>query len=153
MLVTLLGIVILVKPLQYSNAAVPMLVTPLPIVILVKPLQPPNAQPPMLVTVLGIVILVIAVWFRNASVPMLVTGRPKIVAGIVTAPPAPVYPVRVIALPLMVKLKTLEKLSVLNFRLAASTVIAVKPLQPPNAPSPILVTLAGMVMLVKPLQP
>ena len=130
MLVTLLGIVILVKPLQYSNAAVPMLVTPLPIVILVKPLQPPNAQPPMLVTVLGIVILVIAVWFRNASVPMLVTGRPKIVAGIVTAPPAPVYPVRVIALPLMVKLKTLEKLSVLNFRLAASTVIAVKPLQP-----------------------
>ena len=40
MLVTLLGIVMLVKPLQFRNALEPMLVTPLGIVMLVKPLQP-----------------------------------------------------------------------------------------------------------------
>ena len=40
MLVTLFGIVILVKPVQLQNAASPMLVTLSGIVILVKPLQP-----------------------------------------------------------------------------------------------------------------
>ena len=39
MLVTLLGIVTLVRPLQSENALSPMLVTLLPIVTLVRPLQ------------------------------------------------------------------------------------------------------------------
>jgi hypothetical protein len=47
----------------------------------------------MLVTLLGIVTLVRLVLSRNASSPMLVTGRPPMELGIVTAPPAPVYPV------------------------------------------------------------
>ena len=42
MLVTLSGIVMLVKLLQSSNALTPMLVTPFPIVTLVKPLHPEN---------------------------------------------------------------------------------------------------------------
>ena len=40
MLVTMSGIVMLVKPLQYENAHSPMLVTLSGIVTLVKPLQP-----------------------------------------------------------------------------------------------------------------
>ena len=43
MLVTLFGIVILVKPLQSENAPLPMLVTLSGIVMLVKPLHPQNA--------------------------------------------------------------------------------------------------------------
>jgi hypothetical protein len=43
MLVTLSGIVTLVRPLQPRNAQSPMLVTPSGIVTLVKPLQPENA--------------------------------------------------------------------------------------------------------------
>ncbi len=39
MLVTLSGIITLVKPLQYANAEPPMLVTLLGIITLVKPLQ------------------------------------------------------------------------------------------------------------------
>ena len=34
---------------------------------------------------------------RNAFFPMLVTATPKIVLGMVSAPPGPVYPVMVIA--------------------------------------------------------
>ena len=40
-------------------------------------------------TLLGIVTLVRLVQLRNALLPMATTGRPPIVAGIVTAPPAP----------------------------------------------------------------
>ena len=58
MLVTLLGIVMLVSPVQPVNALYPMLVTLLPIVTLVSPVQPLNALSPMLVTLLGIVMLV-----------------------------------------------------------------------------------------------
>ena len=43
MLVTLSGIVMLVRLLQYSNALSPMLVTPSGIVMLVRLLQPRNA--------------------------------------------------------------------------------------------------------------
>ncbi len=50
MLVTLSGIVMLVKPVQSENAYHPMLVTLFGIVMLVKPLQFWNAQSPMLVT-------------------------------------------------------------------------------------------------------
>ena len=54
MLVTLSGIVILVKLLQPSNAQSPILVTLLGIVTLVKLVQPSNAQLPILVTLFGI---------------------------------------------------------------------------------------------------
>ena len=57
MLVTLLGIVTLVRPEQLQNAQTPMLVTPLGIVMLVRPEQSLNALFPMLVTLLDIVIL------------------------------------------------------------------------------------------------
>ena len=50
MLVTLSGIIILVKPLQYLKAESPMLVTLSGIVTLVSPLQPEKAELPMLVT-------------------------------------------------------------------------------------------------------
>ena len=73
MLVTLDGIVTLVRPLQPSNALSPILVTPDRIVTLVKPLQPSNALPPMLVTLDGIVTLVRPLQPLNASLPMSVT--------------------------------------------------------------------------------
>ena len=49
-IVTELGIVIDVKPLQFLNAALPIEVTELGIVIDVKPLQPENAKEPIFVT-------------------------------------------------------------------------------------------------------
>ena len=58
MLVTLLGIVMLVKLLQSPNAPLPMLVTLLGIVMLVKLLQLLNTPSAMLVTLFGIVMLV-----------------------------------------------------------------------------------------------
>jgi len=51
MLVTLLGMTMLVKPVQFWNAQPKMLVTLLPIVTLVKPVQPLNAQVSIEVTV------------------------------------------------------------------------------------------------------
>ena len=58
MLVTLSGIVTLVRPLQLENALYPMLVTLSGIVTLVRPLQPENALSPMLTTPDGITISV-----------------------------------------------------------------------------------------------
>ena len=63
MLVTLLGIVMLVRPVQYSKAPFPMLVTLLGIVMLVRPVQ-----------------------LLKAQISMLVTGIPSILDGIVIAP-------------------------------------------------------------------
>ena len=54
----------------------------------------------MLVMLLEIMTLVRLVLYLNELVPMATTGRPPIVAGMVTAPPAPVYPVMVILPPL-----------------------------------------------------
>ena len=56
MLVTLLGNVSSVKPLQYAKAKFPMLVTLLGNVSSVKPLQPLKALYPMLVTLLGMIL-------------------------------------------------------------------------------------------------
>ena len=56
MLVTLAGMVMLVKLLQPENAKLPILMTPLPRVMLVKLLQPSNALFPILVTLAGRVI-------------------------------------------------------------------------------------------------
>ena len=53
MLVTLLGIVTLVKLVQPSNASFPMLVTLPGMVTLVRLVRPENAAFPMLVTKLG----------------------------------------------------------------------------------------------------
>ena len=53
MLITLLGNVSSVKPLQPLKATSPMLLTLLGNVSSVKPLQPSNAKSPMLVTLLG----------------------------------------------------------------------------------------------------
>ena len=79
-----------------------MLVTPLPIVTLVKPLQPWNAETPMLMTLLGITTLVRLELFAKGLFPMAITVCPKIVLGMATAPPAPVYPVMVTPLPELV---------------------------------------------------
>ena len=49
-----------------------------------------NAPFPMVVTVSGIVTLKMLSFSAKAVCPMLVTGRPVIVAGIVTSPPAPI---------------------------------------------------------------
>ena len=64
MLVTPVGMVTLVRPLQPKNAQYPMLVTPVGMVTLVKPLQPKNALSPMVMTLLGI----------TKEVPTLPTG-------------------------------------------------------------------------------
>ena len=73
MLVTLLGIVMLVRLSQPLNAQYPMLVTLSGIVMLFRLLQSANAQFPMLVTLSGIVMLVKLLQFSNATSPMLVT--------------------------------------------------------------------------------
>ena len=63
-----------------------MLVTLLGMVMLVRPVQPSKAQFPMLVTLLGMVMLVRSVQPSKAQFPMLVTGIPSILDGIVIAP-------------------------------------------------------------------
>ena len=73
MLVTLSGMVMLVKPVQPEKAQSPMLVTLLPIVTLVNLVQPEKALSPMLVTLTGIVTLVNPVQPEKVSLPMLVT--------------------------------------------------------------------------------
>jgi hypothetical protein len=101
--VTLLGMMILVILVQFSNASSPMLVTLLGMLTFVKLVQPENAAFPRLVTLLGMATLVTCEppRFANALLAMLVTGRLLVVAGIMTAPPEPVYAVMVIA-PLLV---------------------------------------------------
>jgi hypothetical protein len=68
-----------------------MLVTLLGIVTLVRPVQPVNALSPMLVTLLGIVTLVRRNWPWNALSPMRVTGWPLTAAGITNSLAEPVY--------------------------------------------------------------
>ncbi len=72
MLVTELGMVTDVKPLQRKNAQSPMLVTEFGMVTEVKPLFW-NASEPMLVTEFGMVTEVKPLQPSNANVPMLVT--------------------------------------------------------------------------------
>jgi hypothetical protein len=72
-----------------------MLVTLLGIVTLVRLVHDMNAWLPMLVTLSGIVTLIRVVFEWNAESPMLVTARSLIVPGMLTTPPAPVYPVMV----------------------------------------------------------
>ena len=86
MLVTLPGIVTLVRPLQPANADLPMLVTPFGIVTLVSPRQPENAQSPMIVTLSGIVTLVSPLQFSNTPAPMHVTVLSPNMEGMVMSP-------------------------------------------------------------------
>ena len=67
-----------------------MLVTELGMVMLVRPVHDLNALEPIEVTELGMLMLVMVVLSWNALFPIVVTGRPKIVLGITTDPPAPV---------------------------------------------------------------
>ena len=62
------------------------------IVMLDSPVQPWNASDPMLVALEGIVTLVRRLLYLNAAPAMLITGKSEIITGVVTAPPAPVYP-------------------------------------------------------------
>jgi hypothetical protein len=74
-----------------------MLVTLPGIVMPVKLVQFSNARSPMLVTLPGMVTLVSVVLLSNASFPMLATKL-----EMTTAPPLPVYEKRVIASSLVV---------------------------------------------------
>src|SRR5947208_1487939 len=97
MLVVLFGIVRLVSLRQLAKALIPMLVTLLGMLTLVRPVQLKNERSPIFVILLGMATLVIAAFVKNAWPPILVTGRPLMVSGMVTAPPEPLYPVIVIA--------------------------------------------------------
>jgi hypothetical protein len=55
--VTLLGMVIEIEPVQYQKAASPIVVTLFGMVNEVKPWQPMNAQSPIAVTLFGIILL------------------------------------------------------------------------------------------------
>ena len=65
----------LVKPVQRSNAYLPKLVTDEGMLTLVRPVQSLNAPCPMLVTDEGMVMLVKPVQRENAEPPMLVTDE------------------------------------------------------------------------------
>ena len=73
MVVTLAGMVTLVKLRHSENAFTPMVVTLSGMVTLVKLRQPENALFPMLVTLEGMVTLVKLVHHSNALSPMVVT--------------------------------------------------------------------------------
>ena len=88
MLVTLSGMVILVRLLQLEKALYPMLVTLFGMVILVRLLQLSKAESLMLVTLSGMVMLVRLLKLEKAEYPMLRTGFPLTVPGMVTAPDA-----------------------------------------------------------------
>jgi hypothetical protein len=74
-------------------------------VIVVKP-DPLKAASPIDVTLVGIATPVSDVLSLNAFAPMAVTGLPPILLGIATLPPAPVYPVIEIEVPLSVYVKS-----------------------------------------------
>ena len=78
-----------------------MLVTLSGIVTLVRAVQPENAASPMLVTLSGIVTLVREVQSENADLPISVTGYPPKDDGIVIAPLAEVSQSVITASPLI----------------------------------------------------
>ena len=131
-----------IKPVQPENAPLlnqcvplPILVTVLGIVILVKPVQPANAPFSILVTLSGIVILVKLPQPEKELFGILVPPLITTVfndAGTFDA-----------------KFPNIET----NVWLTAGKVMFVKPLQFWNALLPILITLFGIVILVKPVQP
>ena len=111
--------------MQAENACPPTLVKPLPIVTEIRLAQPENAYQPMFVTLSGIVIEVKPVQPENALSPML----------------SPL----VIVTPLSWLL--------LIWVAANAGIVAVSIGQPSNAPLSMSVTLSGIVIEVKPVQP
>jgi hypothetical protein len=103
MVVRLLGRVIEVSLVQELNAEYPMVVTLLGIVKEVRTWQEANVAFPIEVTLSGMTTEVreyLMSSLANTLSPILTVGYPPRVEGIVTAPPAPVYFVRV-ACPLL----------------------------------------------------
>ena len=99
-LVTLSGIVMLVKEVQKAKAQPPMLVMLFGIVMLVKEVQPAKAPAPMLVTLFGIVMLVKEEQYSKVQSPMLVTGISSNFDGIVSRPNGSVQSFVIVASPL-----------------------------------------------------
>ena len=93
-LVTLLGMMTLVKLVQKPNAKRPRRVTLLGSSTLARLVHPANAQSPILVTPFGIVTLVRLLHPSKAMFAMLVIRCPSSRVGMVTAPPGPTYRVR-----------------------------------------------------------
>ena len=150
--------------MQSENAYPPMLVTPLGIVTEVKPLQPENARslmrsPLVIVTVLSWLLLI---WFAanagivavsigqplNAESPMLVTPS-GIVIEVKLAQPENARSLMRSPLVIVTVLSWL----LLMWFAANAGIVAVSIGQPLNAESPMLVTLSGIVIEVKPVQP
>ena len=142
MLVTLFGMVMEVRLVQPSKAWLPMLVTFLGIVIEVRPLQLLKAAAPMPVTLSGIKMEVRSVQLEKAEEPMLVTLFGIVVFG----QPA----IRVFEAVSIIALQLSRESYML---LSDSTTIEFKLLQFPTAPKPMLVTLFGMVIEVRIMQP
>ena len=130
--------VILVRLLQSSNAYFPIVVTLSGIVTLVRLLQFSNAYSPILVTLSGIVTLVRLLQPENAFSPIVVT-----LSGIVySVAPQPIA--NELITPSIIKhLWSVDANLPLN---------SCRLRQPANALFPILVTLSGMVILVRLLQ-
>ena len=148
MVVTLLPMVTLVRLVQHKNAYFPMLVTLFGMVMLVKLVQPKNAEFPMLVTLFGMVMLVRLVQPENAEFPMLVT-----LFGMVML-------VRLVQLwnaksPMLVPLVITTDFNALLFtnEQAKAGMVADSIGQPENAYSPMYVTLFGIMMLLRLVQP
>ena len=141
MLVTRARISTLVKEVQSANAHDPMLVTPAGITMLVKEVQSSNAPSSMLVTLAGIVTLVKEVQPENACLSMLVT-LPSVGITLSLHPATNVL--------LAVSIKQFPATWYAGF--PASTAMLSKEMKPANAPNPMLVTLAGIVTLVKEVQ-
>ena len=112
-----------------------MLVTLSGIVMLIRLVQPSKAQFPMLVTLSGIVMLVRLVQPEKTETPILTTP-----SGMVTSPPIEPKAIATI-LPESIKNNPSE--------LAYLPLNDTREVHPANTPSPMLVTLLGIVMLVR----
>ena len=142
MLVTELGMVMLVSPVQSENADVPMLVIVLGILNSISHVQPLNAYAPMLVTELGITV------FLHANIILLVAV--SITALQLSRESYLGFPVSTI-----IDVRPLQSENALPamFLTELGMVMLVSPVQPENAHFSILVTELGMVMFVSPVQP
>ena len=89
MLLTLFGIVMVVSPLQPSNAYPLILVTPFGMVTVVRPVQLLNARSPILVTLFGISIEIRLLQFIN--VPYAIPNVPSSIVILVLAGIVPLY--------------------------------------------------------------
>jgi len=102
MLVTLSGIVTLVRLLQLKNILGSMLVTLSGTVMLVRLLQREKAEAPMLVTLSGIMMFVRLLQEAKAPLPMLVTGLNPMVSGMTSPPVASSLQSVIVTSPLVV---------------------------------------------------